>query len=110
MPDGADVVARDLEAHSGRSLVLCGERLPPAVHLLVHAINDRLANVGQTVQYYERRRGPADRPDGSLAALAADMRDEKVRMLIILAAIRFSRHRPISTLPVAWSECRCGST
>ena len=44
-------MAKDLEAHRGRSLVLAGDRQPPVVHLLAHALNDRLGNVGQTVIY-----------------------------------------------------------
>jgi molybdopterin-containing oxidoreductase family iron-sulfur binding subunit len=42
-------VANDLRAHRGRSVVLAGARQPAAVHLLAHAINDQLGNVGQTV-------------------------------------------------------------
>ena len=44
-------VAKDLQTHRGRCLVVAGNRQPPGVHLLAHAINDRLGNVGQTVIY-----------------------------------------------------------
>ena len=44
-------VAKDLEAHRGRVLVLAGNRQPAAVHLLAHAMNQHLGNVGQTVFY-----------------------------------------------------------
>ena len=50
----ASAVAKDLEAHRGRCLVLAGDRQPPEVHLLAHLLNDRLGNVGQTVKYVAR--------------------------------------------------------
>ena len=48
-----EAVARDLESHRGRSLVLAGEQQPPAVHALAHALNEALGNVGATVEYVE---------------------------------------------------------
>src|SRR5207302_801268 len=41
--------AKDLAANKGRSLVVAGYRQPMTVHLLAHAINNALGNVGQTV-------------------------------------------------------------
>ncbi|HEX4683049.1 MAG TPA: 4Fe-4S dicluster domain-containing protein [Gemmatimonadaceae bacterium] len=49
--DWASVVADDLAAHSGRSLVIAGERQPPRVHALTAAINDALGNTGRTVWF-----------------------------------------------------------
>jgi MoCo/4Fe-4S cofactor protein with predicted Tat translocation signal len=46
-----EAVARDLEQHRRRSLVIAGERQPPAVHALAHALNHFLENVGTTVSY-----------------------------------------------------------
>ena len=43
--------AADLQAHAGRSVVVVGEREPAAAHVLAHAINARLGNVGRTVAY-----------------------------------------------------------
>ena len=57
-------LARDLKAHRGTSLVVVGDEQPPAVHALVHAINDALGNVGQTVVYTEPVDRPVERPDG----------------------------------------------
>ena len=51
-------VAKDLQAHRGRCLVIAGHRQPPAFILLAHAINDRLGNVGQTVILYRTRSRP----------------------------------------------------
>ncbi len=79
-------VAKDLQAHRGRSLVLAGDRQPAAVHLLAHVMNDRLANVGQTVTYtapIDAR--PGDRTQ-SLRDLVHDMETNRVEMLVILGA------------------------
>jgi molybdopterin-containing oxidoreductase family iron-sulfur binding subunit len=45
--------ARDLQEHRGTCLVVAGQRQPPAVHALAHAINAALENVGATVFYTE---------------------------------------------------------
>ncbi|MEN6452025.1 MAG: 4Fe-4S dicluster domain-containing protein, partial [Thermoguttaceae bacterium] len=77
-------VARDLNAHRGRSLVLAGDRQPPAIHLLAAAMNDRLGNIGQTVRYIapvEAR--PIDRAQ-SLRELVQDMERGQVALLVIL--------------------------
>jgi molybdopterin-containing oxidoreductase family iron-sulfur binding subunit len=47
----ASAVARDLLTNAGKCLVVAGMRQPPSVHLLAHAMNERLGNVGQTVRY-----------------------------------------------------------
>ena len=41
--------AKDLRANAGKSLVVAGYRQPLAVHLLAHAMNAALGNIGQTV-------------------------------------------------------------
>ncbi|HJL17597.1 MAG TPA: 4Fe-4S dicluster domain-containing protein [Sandaracinaceae bacterium LLY-WYZ-13_1] len=46
-------VARDLDAHRGRSAVVAGERQPAAVHALAALLNATLGNVGRTVRYRE---------------------------------------------------------
>jgi molybdopterin-containing oxidoreductase family iron-sulfur binding subunit len=87
-------VAKDLHAHRGRCLVLAGDRQPPLVHLLVHAINDHLGNVGKTVTYTS----PIDaRPDDrtqSLSELVQDMERGRVELLLILGG------NPVYTAPV----------
>jgi Fe-S-cluster-containing dehydrogenase component/anaerobic selenocysteine-containing dehydrogenase len=78
-------VSRDLLAHRGRSAVLVGENMPPAVHAIAHAINHSLGNNGTTVIYTE----PAEvRPENQLASLRLlvdDMWAGNVQLLIILA-------------------------
>ncbi len=77
-------VAKDLELHRGRSLVLAGDRQPAAVHLLAHALNERLGNVGQTVNYT----APIDARPGnrtqSLRDLVNDIDKKQVELLVIL--------------------------
>jgi molybdopterin-containing oxidoreductase family iron-sulfur binding subunit len=82
----AKAVADDLTAHAGRSIVTVGERQPPAVHALAHAINDRLGNVGKTIDYIDGVEiMPTDAWE-SLAELAAAMDGGDVEMLVILDA------------------------
>src|SRR5437016_4340394 len=45
--------AKDLLAHAGSSLVLAGQRQPLAVHLMAHALNVELGNIGKTVVFME---------------------------------------------------------
>jgi MoCo/4Fe-4S cofactor protein with predicted Tat translocation signal len=75
--------ARDLAAHRGRSLVVAGDALPDAAHVLIHAINAALGAPGSTVLYTEP--AEADPVDGlaSLSELAEDLRAGKVDLLIV---------------------------
>src|SRR6185437_12862404 len=60
-------VVKDLQEHSGASLVIAGEGQPAIVHALVHAINRQLDDVGKTVRYIE----PVEvEPADQLASLA----------------------------------------
>ncbi|MGE0703368.1 MAG: TAT-variant-translocated molybdopterin oxidoreductase [Vicinamibacterales bacterium] len=79
----SDVVARDLLAHRGASLIVAGDSLPPALHALTHAMNAALGNVGQTVVYTDPVEiEPIDQHQ-SLADLAADMHAGRVDLLVI---------------------------
>jgi molybdopterin-containing oxidoreductase family iron-sulfur binding subunit len=86
-------VVKDLQAHRGRSVVLAGERQPAVVHLLAHAMNDRLGNVGQTVVYTD----PVDaRPVDhlqSLRELVDEMRQGRIEFLVVLGG------NPVYTAP-----------
>ncbi|MGN6229011.1 MAG: TAT-variant-translocated molybdopterin oxidoreductase [Dyella sp.] len=77
-------VVDDLMRHRGRSLVVVGETQPPAVHALVHAINQALGNVGHTVDYIDPH-GDADAPAmPDLAALVEAMQAGQVSHLLVL--------------------------
>lgn len=86
LSDWANVIARDLDAHRGASIVIAGDEQPPAVHALVHAINEKLGNVGKTVIY--TRPLEVDPVNGleSLRELVTDLNAGNVQMLIVLDA------------------------
>ena len=86
-------MAKDLEANRGRCLVLAGDRQPPVVHLLAHALNEQLGNVGQTVTYTTPMDArPGDRTQ-SLRELVRDMEQGRVEFLVILGG------NPVYTAP-----------
>jgi molybdopterin-containing oxidoreductase family iron-sulfur binding subunit len=77
-------VVQDLQAHKGSSVVIVGDHQTPAVHALVHAINQHLGSIGGTVVYTETvDANPVNQTD-SLKDLVADMRAGKVDLLLIL--------------------------
>ena len=78
-----DVLVRDLLANKGESLIIAGESQPPAVHALVHALNDALGNVGKTVIYTDPI-SITSADDESIASLTADMQAGTVDTLVIL--------------------------
>ncbi|GAC1432467.1 MAG: TAT-variant-translocated molybdopterin oxidoreductase [Terriglobales bacterium] len=79
-------LAKDLQSHRGSSVVIAGDHQSPAVHALVHAMNQALANVGKTVVYTEPVDANPINQTESLKDLVADMRGGKVELLIILGA------------------------
>jgi molybdopterin-containing oxidoreductase family iron-sulfur binding subunit len=86
-------IARDLQAHRGASIVITGDHQPPIVHMLVHAINDTLANVGQTVIYTDPVVASPVNQSESLRELVAAMAAGQVEMLLILGG------NPVFTAP-----------
>jgi molybdopterin-containing oxidoreductase family iron-sulfur binding subunit len=68
----------------GRSLVLAGDRQPPAVHALAHAMNARLGNVGQTVIFRSPVVVEPPGPNASLRDLVNDMNAGQVDVLVIV--------------------------
>jgi MoCo/4Fe-4S cofactor protein with predicted Tat translocation signal len=64
----------------GRTVILPGQRQPLAVHVIAHAINAALGNVGQTVLF----RPAPDADDGSLAEVAEALHAGRVNTLVIL--------------------------
>ena len=106
-----DAVAKDLQQHRGRCVVLAGDRQPPVVHLLAHALNERLGNVGQTVLHTDPdRNGPVDQLE-SLRELVEDMDGGQVEMLVILGGnpgVHRAGRLPLRR--VACRRCRSAST
>ena len=81
---GLDAIARDLQQHRGRSVVIAGREAPPAVHALAHAMNGALGNVGQTVFYTDPLEvNPTDQRQ-SLQELVNDLDGGRVKMLVMI--------------------------
>ena len=86
-------IAKDLQAHRGRSLIVAGEFQSPAVHQIARSMNEALGNVGATVTYAgEVEARPADR-HASLAELATAMDAGQVDVLVIFGG------NPVFTAP-----------
>jgi molybdopterin-containing oxidoreductase family iron-sulfur binding subunit len=78
-----DVVAKDLQAHKSRAVVVVGQHQPPAVHALAHAMNEALGAIGQTVDFTEPIIPNTADQQTSLKELLADINAGKVDMLVI---------------------------
>ncbi len=78
-------LAKDLQSHKGSSVVIAGDHQSPEVHVLAHAMNQALGNVGQTVVYSEPvDSNPVNRNE-SLHSLTEDIRAGKVDLLLIVS-------------------------
>jgi MoCo/4Fe-4S cofactor protein with predicted Tat translocation signal len=93
-PNWISAIARDLQAHQGSSIVIAGDHQPPIVHALAHAINDTLANVGQTVIYTDPVIANPVNQTESLGELATAMAGGQVELLLILGG------NPVFNAPV----------
>jgi molybdopterin-containing oxidoreductase family iron-sulfur binding subunit len=71
---------KDLLAHKGESLVVAGYRQPLEVHLLAHAINAALGNIGKTVSFHET----PTQTEGTLLDLVQALNAGQVETLVIL--------------------------
>ncbi|HVU86480.1 MAG TPA: TAT-variant-translocated molybdopterin oxidoreductase [Pirellulales bacterium] len=80
----ASAVARDLQAHAGECLVLAGHRQPAFVHLLAHAMNQQLGNVGRTLRYIKPVACRPTDEQRELRELVDDMQSRRVDVLLIL--------------------------
>jgi molybdopterin-containing oxidoreductase family iron-sulfur binding subunit len=72
--------AKDLLQNRGKSLVVAGHRQPLAVHLLAHAINSALENVGKTVLFHQ----VPEPKEAGLSDLAQELKAGRVDTLVIL--------------------------
>ncbi len=95
-PDTAkwvSAVAKDLQAHRGRCVIVPGEFQPAAVHDLARSMNEALGNAGTTVTYAGNvEMKPIDR-HASLADLSRAMDAGGVEVLVILGG------NPVFTAP-----------
>jgi len=80
----AGLLAADLMAHRGRSVILIGPRQEPAVHALAAVLNDALRATGSTITYTA---DPSpDRPSHleAISDLARRIRGDEIETLLIL--------------------------
>jgi len=80
----AAAVAKDLQAHRGKSLVIAGEHQPAAVHAIAHAINSALGNIGATVVFTDPIEiNPVDQT-AAITELMGEMNAGKVEVLLMI--------------------------
>jgi molybdopterin-containing oxidoreductase family iron-sulfur binding subunit len=89
-----DAIAQDLSARKGTSLVLAGEAQPPAVHALVHAMNQALGNVGSTITYLPPPEIVPSNQHAAFRELVSDMNAGRVQTLLIIG-----ESNPVQTAP-----------
>jgi MoCo/4Fe-4S cofactor protein with predicted Tat translocation signal len=77
-------LVRDLKRGGAQSVVVPGERQPPIVHALAHAMNAALGAVGTSVTYTEAVESRSTSSMASLAELVRDMASGHVDLLVIL--------------------------
>ncbi|HTM04320.1 MAG TPA: 4Fe-4S dicluster domain-containing protein [Vicinamibacterales bacterium] len=77
-----NVVAADLRAHAGRSLVIAGPLTPPAVQTLALAINQALGNIDRTIWFTRSPLAGAGGSNPSLSSIADRMRGGDITTLI----------------------------
>jgi molybdopterin-containing oxidoreductase family iron-sulfur binding subunit len=80
-------LAKDLQAHRGRSLVIAGDYQPAAVHTLARSINQALGNVGTTVTYGPSIEAAPTDHAASLKDLVQAMDAGQVDVLVILGGL-----------------------
>ncbi len=78
-------IAKDLQQARGRCVVVAGPRQPAAVHAVVHAINQTLGNVNQTITYTTLADGVGTHCVGSLSELRTALEQPAgIEMLVCL--------------------------
>jgi MoCo/4Fe-4S cofactor protein with predicted Tat translocation signal len=87
-------LARDLQAHQGRCLVMAGDMQPAPVHALAQSLNQTLGAVGATVEYLPSVEVQPVDPMASLRELVADIDGGRVALLVIAGT------NPVYTAPV----------
>jgi MoCo/4Fe-4S cofactor protein with predicted Tat translocation signal len=73
-----------LSRDMGPSVVIAGDHLPPAVHAIVHRINEAMGNVGKTVFYTDPVDANPINQTESIKELVGDINAGKVDLLVIL--------------------------
>jgi Fe-S-cluster-containing dehydrogenase component len=107
-----DPLMRDLQSHTGSTLVIAGETQPPFVHALIHAINEKLGNAGRTVEYREPINSDPVILTDSLRELTQAMQSGEVDTLVLMDVnpsyaapvdLEFSKHLKSVKLKISHS-------
>jgi molybdopterin-containing oxidoreductase family iron-sulfur binding subunit len=88
-----NALVNDLKDYQGGSLIIVGDEQSPAVHALVHQMNEALGNVGKTVLYTEPIEARVEDHTQSLRDLLTDIDGGRVQTLVILGG------NPVYTTP-----------
>lgn len=83
-PRWEQALLADLRAHPGAALIVAGEALPPPVHALAHALNERLGQPGVTHEYIEPLLYQGSGGFASLESLLDAVHAGQVRVLLML--------------------------
>jgi molybdopterin-containing oxidoreductase family iron-sulfur binding subunit len=86
-------IAKDLQAHKGRSLVVAGDWQPDAVRATARAINDALGNTGTTVTYGSNIEAAGTAGTTSIAELVKAIDAGQVDLLVMMGG------NPVFTAP-----------
>ncbi len=79
-----NALVKDLQQHRGSSLIIAGDRQPPSVHALVHALNNALGNTNNTVIYKEPVSVNPGNQTEALKQLAADLDKGSVKTIVFI--------------------------
>ncbi|MBW0000258.1 MAG: TAT-variant-translocated molybdopterin oxidoreductase [Verrucomicrobia bacterium] len=91
--DWLDAAVAALQGHPGRSLVLAGPGQHTETHALIHSINQKLGNLGQTITYRQVAAAePVDHP-ASLRELVQDLATGAADSVLVLGG------NPVFTAP-----------
>jgi molybdopterin-containing oxidoreductase family iron-sulfur binding subunit len=94
----AEIVAKDLKASGGRSIVIAGEYQPASIHAIAHAINNALGNIGATVVITDPIEAQPVDQLASISELVTDMNAERIDLLVIIDA------NPVYNAPIFKDE------
>ena len=98
LPAGWDrwiaAIAKDLQAHKGRAVVVAGDYQSDGVHAAARALNDALGAAGTTVTYASGLEAAAAGAPSSIAELTKAIDAGRVEVLVIMGG------NPVFTAPV----------
>lgn len=104
------VLARDLVAHRGRSLIVVGPSQPADVHSAVYRLNSALGNLGETVTFLAEPTSIAIEPLDPLGELTDEMERGAVEALVVLGGNpAFESEAFLRALPKVKHRVRLGS-